>query len=208
MSYNSIENYAINHCFEESVHLAEIAELTENELQYSDMLSGKMVVGLLILLIKTGGYKNILEVGMFTGYATLGMAEILPEDGKITTIEMNDRYKGIAERVFEKSESAKKIEILFGNAREITKNLPESYDLIFLDADKQFYPTYYETLKPKLKSGGLLVTDNVFWSGAVLTKEDRKSKAIAEFNKMVKDDPDMEQVMLTIRDGVLIARKR
>ncbi len=207
MSYNSIENYAINHCFEESVHLTEIAELTENELQYSDMLSGKMAVGLLRLLIKTGGYKNILEVGMFTGYATLGMAEILPEDGKITTIEMNDRYKGIAERVFEKSESSKKIEILFGNAREITKNLSESYDLIFLDADKQFYPTYYETLKPKLKSGGLLVADNVFWSGTVLTQEDRKSKAIAEFNKIVKDDPDMEQVMLTVRDGVLIARK-
>lgn len=208
MSYTTIENYAINHCFQESVHLSEIAELTENELQYSDMLSGKMVVGLLKLLIKTGGYKNILEVGMFTGYATLGMAEVLPKDGNITTIEMNDRYKGIAERVFAKSESAKKIKLLFGNAREITKNLSESYDFIFLDADKQFYPEYYETLKPKLKNGGLFIADNVFWSGSVLTQKDRKSKAIAELNRMIKDDPNMEQVMLTVRDGVLIARKR
>jgi len=208
MPVNKLEQYSENHSFEESEILKGVREATKYELQYDDMLSGKLVLGLLKLLIRIGGYKRILEVGMFTGYATIGMAEELPNDGKITAIEMNQRYRQIAERFIHESGLAPKVEILFGNARELVQTLDDSFDLIFLDADKQFYPTYYNILKPKLRTGGLFVVDNVFWGGGVLDIADRKSEAIHKLNQLIKDDSDMEQVMLTIRDGLLIARKR
>ena len=208
MLYNDIEHYSSSFCFDESEILKAIRLATDSELNYADMLSGKMVAGLLRLLIQTGGYENILEIGMFTGYATLAMAEVLPENGKITTLEMNKRYYDIAMRHFNQFDNKNKIKVIFGNARESCLELDETYDLIFLDADKQFYPEYFNILKPKLNKGGILFADNVFWSGKVLDQSDRKSKAIHQFNEMVKADAEMEPLMLTIRDGVLIARKR
>lgn len=207
MLHNSLEDYSNSFCFEESSLLKSIREATDKELNYADMLSGKMVAGLLRLLIQTGGFKEILEVGMFTGYATLSMAEVLPQDGKITSLEMNKRYHDIAVRHFNAFSDNQKIEVIFGNARESCLKLKDSYDLIFLDADKQFYPEYFKILKPKLNIGGIMVIDNVFWGGKVLELSDRKSKAIHELCELIKGDSEMEQLMLTIRDGVLIARK-
>ncbi|MCC5933979.1 MAG: class I SAM-dependent methyltransferase [Balneolales bacterium] len=203
-----LQKYADQHCSEESDALKFIAKATHEELQYADMLSGKQVAGLLRLLIQTGGFKSVLEVGMFTGYATTAMAEALPADGHITTLEMNTLYAGIAARGFKVAGVEDKITVIMGSARETVLNIEGSFDLIFLDADKQWYPEYYRVLKPRLRSGGLLVSDNVFWYGGVLELEDRKSRAIHAFNEMLHEDEDMEVVMLGIRDGLSIARKR
>lgn len=207
MTFNDIGDYSNNYCFKESEILSSIRQATISELNYANMLSGQMVAGILRLLIQATRAKSILEVGMFTGYATMAMAEVLPDNGKITSIEMNKRYHDIAIRHFLMYNGKSKIDVLFGNARELCKGLNGSYDLIFLDADKQFYPEYYTILKQKLNIGGHFVADNVFWGGKVLEQSDRKSKAIHTFNEMVKNDSDMDQLMLTIRDGVLIARR-
>ncbi len=207
-TYEQLQQYAKDHTSRESESLQFIVKATAEELQYDDMLSGRQVAGLLRLLIQTGNLKQILEVGMFTGYATLSMAEVLPEGGRITTLEMNTLYKSVAERAFSKSGLADRIEIIFGNARETCVSLEGGLDLIFLDADKQYYPEYYKILKPKLTSGGLFVIDNVFWHGGVLEPSDRKSRAIDELNNMIAKDDEMETVMLDIRDGITISRKK
>ncbi|AXJ01058.1 caffeoyl-CoA O-methyltransferase [Cyclonatronum proteinivorum] len=206
--FSALQTYADTHSSEESEARKYIIQATHSELQYADMLSGKQVAGLLRLLIQTGGYTRILEVGMFTGYATTAMAEVMPDNGHITTLEMNTLYAGIAKRGFKMAGLQDKITVIMGSARETVLQLSETYDLIFLDADKQWYPEYLRVLKPKLKSGGLLVADNVFWYGGVLENKDRKSQAINTFNKMLQQDNEMEVVMLGIRDGLSIARKR
>ena len=203
-----LQEYAKQHTSEESEALKFIVKATAEELQYDDMLSGRQIGTLLRLFVQTSNASNILEVGMFTGYATLSMAEVLPEGGRITALEMNTLYMGIAERAFEMAGLKDRINIIHGNARESCKELKDSYDLIFLDADKQQYPQYFKDLKPRLKPGGLLVVDNVFWYGGVLEKNDRKSIAVHELNEMLLNDPDMETVMLDIRDGLTISRKR
>ncbi len=204
----NLEQYSDEFSFTESPELQKVVYLSDKELQYADMISGKQVAGLLRTLISIGKYKRVLEVGMFTGYATLAMAEVLPDDGEITTLEMNTRYLNIAERCFADSPHHHKINIVFGNARENVKKLTGKFDLIFLDADKQFYPEYFKILDKHLATGGLLVADNVFWHGKVLELNDRKSIAINEMSRLFKENEDYETVMLTVRDGLLIARKR
>lgn len=212
---NSIDKlvaYAEAHCEPESEAVRYIMDMSRDDLAYTDLISGRQVVNLLRLMIQVGGFSELLEVGMFTGYATLSMAEVLPPGGRITTLEMNTRYQAIAERGFAQAtpEVRRKIRIIPGNARETCAGLADTFDLIFLDADKQFYPQYYEMLKPRLRTGGLFVVDNVFWYGGVLqnkAKLDQKSRAIDELNKMLIDAPDMQTVMLDIRDGLSISRK-
>ncbi len=205
---NQLREYASSFTTKESESLRFIAETTHNELEYAEMLSGKQVTGLLRMLITAGGITEILEVGMFTGYATLSMAEVLPENGRITTLEMNTLYKSVAERAFKMAGVTDKIDIILGNARETCTGLGGQYGLIFLDADKQNYPEYFRVLKPKLRQGGFFVVDNVFWGGGVLDPQDRKSKAIHELNTILANDEDMETVMLDIRDGLTISRKK
>lgn len=203
-----LQEYAKQHTSEDSEALKFIIKATSEELQYDDMLSGRQIGTLLRLLVQTSNATKILEVGMFTGYATLSMAEVLPEGGRITALEMNTLYMSIAERAFDMAGLQDRIDIIHGNARESCKELSDSYDLIFLDADKQYYPEYFRVLKPRLKPGGLLVVDNVFWYGGVLELNDRKSKAVHELNEMILNDEYMETVMLDIRDGLTISRKR
>lgn len=203
-----LQEYAKQHTSRESEALQFITKATAEELQYDDMLSGRQIGTMLRLLVQTSNATNILEVGMFTGYATLSMAEVLPDGGKITALEMNTLYMSIAERGFQMSGIKSRINVIHGNARETIRDLTDTYDLIFLDADKQHYPQYYADLKPKLKPGGLLVVDNVFWYGGVIKLNDRKSKAVHELNEILVKDPDMETVMLDIRDGLTISRKR
>jgi caffeoyl-CoA O-methyltransferase len=212
-TYEQLAAYAESHCEPESEAVKHILEMSREELAYTDILSGRQVVNLLRILIRIGGLSSILEVGMFTGYATLSMAEVLPEGGRITALEMNTRYEAVAERGFAAARKSvrDKIQIIHGNARESCHDLRETFDLIFLDADKQFYPQYYEILKPKLCAGGLLVVDNVFWHGGVLEEPeamDRKSRAIHALNQRLLTDTDMQTVMLDIRDGLSISRKR
>jgi caffeoyl-CoA O-methyltransferase len=204
----SIENYALNHTTEESPLLKEIREVTDRELEYSNMLTNRMVGRLLQTLIKLGGLHRVLEVGMFTGYSALTMAEALPENGEVVTLEMNERYEKIARDFVERSPDGRKISIVMGMAEDTLTDLDHNFDLAFIDADKRNYPLYYDLIKPRLSPGGIIVVDNAFWSGSVLNpNEDEKGKAVDELNKKIRDDSDVEHVLLTVRDGLHLVRK-
>lgn len=202
-----IEEYARKNTTRESTEAELITNATLNELDYPDMLSGSVEGRLLAMLVAFSGAKKILELGTFTGYSALSMAEALPEDGTLTTIEMNDVYAEIATRHFALSPHGHKIQLLFGTVRSILPTLDKTYDMIFLDADKSSYPEYYDMLIPRLRSNGILVVDNVLWYGNVLNPEDKKSSAIDAFNQKVTNDDRVENVLLTIRDGIQLIRK-
>lgn len=203
-----IEKYAETHTTEESAEIKALIQSSDEELDYIDMLSGQLVGQLLKMIIQISGAKRILEVGTFTGYSAIMMAEALPEDGKITTLEMNLRYQKISEKHFAESSQSHKIELIKGNAQEIIPQMEAEFDLVYLDADKLRYEYYFEHVLPKLKTGGLLITDNVLWDGTVLNPTDHKAQAIADFNAKVNEDERVEQVLLPVRDGVLIIRKK
>lgn len=188
--------------------LKELVRVSEKELEFTDMLSGPQVGALLRLLVLTAEARRILEIGTFTGYSAISMADALPDDGKLITIEMNERYRDISEPFFAREPYKDKIKQKMGNALEIIPTLSGKFDLIFLDADKIGYPTYYELLKGKLKSGGLFVADNVLWGGEVVRPKGEKSKAIHRFNKIIRDDQNVDQVMIPLRDGITIVRKK
>jgi caffeoyl-CoA O-methyltransferase len=202
-----IAEYTESFTSEESKTLKELVRVSERELEYTDMLSGPQVGILLKMLVQISEAKRILEVGTFTGYSAIWMTDALPDDGTLITLEMNERYRNISKPFFERDEYQKKIKQKMGNALEVIPTLSGDFDLIFLDADKISYPTYYEMLKPKLKSGGLFVIDNVLWEGTVLRPTDEKSRAIHKLNKLIRDDEDVEQVMIPVRDGITIVRK-
>lgn len=203
-----IQNYAERLTTPESDEIRTVVSSSDKELEYIDMLSGNLVGQLLKMLIYISGARRILEIGTFTGYSAIMMAEALPEDGKVITLEMNLRYQALAEKHFNLSEHSSKIELIKGDAREIITQMNEEFDLVYLDGDKMRYAFYFEKALPLLKSGGLLVADNVLWDGTVLEPEDHKARAIANFNEMVSKDDRVEQVLLPVRDGVFIIRKK
>ena len=202
-----IEKYAKTLSLDESDLLLNISKTTHEELEYDQMLSGKLEGRFLRMLIQLTGAKKILEIGMFTGYSALTMAEVLPDDGNIITCDTNERYANIARRFFEKSPCGHKISVKMGPALETLKKIEGPFDLIFLDADKNNYPEYYRILHPMLTIGGLLVVDNAFWDGKVIDRSDDKSIAIDRINRMIYEDPTVENVLLTIRDGINLVRK-
>lgn len=202
-----IEEYALNYTTKESEEIKEVVTSSDKELEYIDMLSGNLVGQLLKLLISISGAKRILEIGTFTGYSALVMAEALDGKGEIKTIEMNIRYQQLAEKHFNLYDKYGVIELIKGNAQEVLPELEGVFDLVFIDADKLRYEFYYEESIDKLKNGGLIITDNVLWNGTVLEPNDNKSEALNAFNKKVAEDNKVEQVLLPIRDGLLITRK-
>lgn len=208
MNLQAVEEYAIAHTTEDSLTVQELIRASEEDLEYTDMLSGRMVGRLLALLIKISGARRILEVGTFTGYSALTMAEALPDDGELFTCEYNKRYEAIARRFFSESDAGSKIELVMGKALDTIPTLEGQFDLVFLDADKINYPAYYEMIKPRLTTGGLMVIDNVFWGGEVIKAEEEKAQAIDCLNKMIAEDETVEQVMLTVRDGITLVRKK
>ncbi|HMB97368.1 MAG TPA: O-methyltransferase [Balneolaceae bacterium] len=198
--------YCNRHTTEESEILKELVKKTESELQYSDMICGPQVGELLKLLIRVSGSKRVLEIGTFTGYSALMMADALPVGGELITLELNECYKSISEQFFSRDPYCKIIKQVMGDAVETIDSMKGKFDLIFIDADKALYPEYYQKSKPKLKAGGIIIVDNVLWSGEILHPDDPKSAAIDRLNEMIRSDPDMQNVMLPVRDGVLIAR--
>lgn len=203
-----VERYAEDHSGPESVDILNLIQQSDAELDYIDMLSGPLVGNLLQLLVQLTGAKRILEIGTFTGYTAIKMAEILPEGGSIETIEMNLRYQKIAEKHIEQFGCTDKIVLIKANAREYVTQLDKVYDLIYLDADKLYYHHYYTHGLPHLKSGGLMVVDNVLWNANVLKPNDAKSEALDQFNKFITKDDRVDQVLLPIRDGCTVIRKR
>ena len=158
---SEVERYAEEHSTAESEVTAKLIQRSDEELAYIDMLSGTLVGNLLQFLVQISRAKNCLEIGTFTGYSAIKMAEVLPVDGRIDTIEMNIRYQDIAQKNFRLSGYEKKIHLIKANAREEITKLNTPYDLIYLDADKLYYQHYYDHCIPLLKSGGILVYQKI-----------------------------------------------
>ena len=203
-----IEKYAEMHSINDSDELKHLIASSNEVLEYIDMLSGPIVGGLLQQLIKISKAKTVLEIGTFTGYSAIKMAEALPEEGEIYTLEMNLKYQKIAESHFKKSLHTNKIRLIKGNAQQTLDLLDVTFDLVYLDGDKLRYQFYVDKVLPKLISGGLIVADNVLWDGAVLNPQDHKSQSIADFNRNMKLDSRVEVILLPIRDGLSIIRKK
>jgi caffeoyl-CoA O-methyltransferase len=160
---------------------------------------------LLRLLVRLCGARRVLEVGTFTGYSALAMASGLPDDGEIITCDIDPEATAIARRHWSRSPHGARITLRLGPALETIASLPGSFDLAFIDADKPGYIAYWEAIVPRIRAGGVVVADNVLWSGRVLEPKDGNDRALAAFNAHVRGDRRVEHVMLPIRDGVTIA---
>ncbi len=203
------EQYALNHTQAESLLLQSLIEHTYQTMLYPEKLSGRIVGKLLQFLIKISHAKHVLDIGMFTGYSSLSMAEALPEEGTVTAFEANPKAIEITKTFFDQSPHSHKIKIQFGFALELLPELQNDYyDLAFIDADKRSYLQYYEICLEKIKPGGLLIIDNAFWNGNVLDPQDEKDQVLVELNHRISQDARVENVFLTVRDGVNVVRKK
>jgi|TARA_B110000879_G_C11176693_1_gene516318 predicted O-methyltransferase YrrM len=172
------------------------------------MSSGPIQGRILSLISNLVRPKYILEIGTFTGFATLNLVRGLQPDGELITVEVNAELQYISNKYFTKSGYGDRINQLIGNAKEIVPALDYKFDLIFLDAGKKDYPIYYELILPKLRKGGIILADNILWSGKILDENmDKTSIVLDEFNKQVAKDSRVENVILPLRDGINVIRK-
>lgn len=204
----ALEDYCRRHTSAPDPLLDELAAYTQGHCQWPQMLTGPVEGTFLRLLVQLSGARRVLEIGTFTGYSALSMAAGLPEDGELITCEIDAERARIAQSFFDRSEHGRKISIRLAPALETLAGLATPLDFVFLDADKENYVNYYEAILPRLKRGGLLVADNVLWSGKVLDPKEKSDQAIVAFNHHVARDAQVEHVMLSVRDGMLLARKR
>jgi caffeoyl-CoA O-methyltransferase len=203
------EAYAADHTTPMSSLLEEIEHFTVTRTTYPSMLTGRVEGRFLQLVAQLSEAHQVVEIGTFTGYSALAMAEVLPHDGKVLTIERNPEYARIAQDFFDRSPSGYKITLRLGDALEVLNTLPDAKaDLVFIDADKQSYSVYYKESMRILRSGGLILADNVLWYGRIFDPKDDESRAVVAFNEMVKTDHRAEKLFLTIRDGIYLIRKR
>src|SRR5690606_29406360 len=173
------------------------------------MLSGHFQGRVLSMLSKIINPKHILEIGTYTGYATLCLAEGLSSDGTIDTVDNNEELVDFQRKYFDKSSFGSQIVQHLGNALEIIPTLNKKYDLVFIDADKENYINYFNMVVPMISKGGIILSDNVLWSGKVLQEvkaNDKSTKTLLEYNQLLKNDPRVETVLLPIRDGLTVSR--
>jgi caffeoyl-CoA O-methyltransferase len=204
------ENYTAKYSSEESTLLANISAETASSHAQAHMLSGQTQGQFLRMLSTLIRPKYILEIGTFTGYSALCLAEGLDTDGELHTIELREEDANTAQQNFHKSIQNKQITLHRGNALEIIDTLHYTWDLVFIDADKTGYIQYYEKIIPKLADNGLILADNVLFHGQVLVDpiQGKNAKAIHAFNEHVKNDPRTEQVLITLRDGISLIKKK
>ncbi len=203
-----IEAYAANHTRPQPELLNRLAQETHGSMKDPEMLTGRLEGGFLRLMVRAFQARRIVEVGMFTGYSALSMAEALPDDGELITCEVNPKAEALARRYFQESPHGSKIEIRMGPALETLEKLEGPFDFAFIDADKENYPSYYELCLERLRPGGAIAVDNVLWSGRVLDPQDEETRAIATLNERVSKDDRVDHVLLTIRDGVMLVIKK
>ena len=204
----AVEQFAHKHTEPETDLYARLCEETYRSMDRPQMQVGLVEGRFLQILVRLTGARNILEVGMFTGYSTLMMAEALPDDGRLITCEVDPRAEAMARKYFDESPHGHKITIRMGPALETIKTLSGPFDLVFIDADKPNYSNYYHACFPLVELGGLIIGDNVLWSGKVIDPQDDDTRAIVAFNQLVQSDPRVENVCLTVRDGMMLAWKR
>lgn len=205
-----ILQYTEAHSSHESELLASLRRETHVNYLYPRMLSGALQGRILSMLSKTMSPNILLEIGTYTGYSALCLAEGLAPGGKLISIEIDPELRSIGEKYVAMAGFADRIELLTGAALEIIPTLPDPIDLVFMDAEKYEYPEYYAAVLPKMRHGGVIIADNVLWSGQVIQAEitDKKTEALRSFNRMVVEDPNVEVVMLPIRDGISVIRKK
>lgn len=204
-----LENYVAAHSENEPDLLYRLNKETHQKILQPRMLSGHFQGRVLSMLSKIIAPKHILEIGTYTGYATLCMAESLQKDGSIDTIDINEELEEIQHKYFELSPYSHQIFQHIGNALDIIPALDKKFDLVFIDADKPNYINYFHLIVPLMNKGGIILSDNVLWSGKVLDEvhnKDVSTKVLLEYNRLLKEDPRVETVLLPIRDGLTVSR--
>lgn len=207
----AIENYVANHSEKEPALLNELNHETWEKVLVPRMLSGHIQGRVLSMLSHMIQPKNVLEIGTYTGYSALCFAEGLSDGGKIHTIDINEELETMANNYIEKAGLREKIVNHIGNAMEIIPSLQESFDLVFIDADKTNYSNYYDLVFDQVKSGGYIIADNVLWSGKVIDEtqnDDPDTAALKAYCKKVHDDDRVQNVLFPVRDGLMIVRKK
>lgn len=205
----NIERYALQHTDSEADYLQELQRQTHLQVLMPRMLSGHLQGRFLAMFSKLLQPQNILEIGTYTGYSALCLAEGLAENGKLVTIDINEELENFTKSFFEKASMQDKIKMLIGNALDIIPTLSQTWDLVFIDADKINYKKYYELVLPQVRTGGWIIADNVLWSGKVVDKQaqDKDTQALREFNDFVQNDTRVSNFLLPLRDGLLIMQK-
>ena len=210
-SFCNIEEYILNHSDEEDPILAELNRETNLKILRPRMLSGHLQGKILEMISKMINPERILELGTYTGYSAICLAKGLQENGIFHTIEINDELEDIIRKYFTKAQIENTVKLHFGDARKIIPEINEQFDLIFIDADKREYLEYYNIVFDYVKPGGFILADNVLWSGKVIdlkSPDDEYTKGIFEFNEFIKNDDRVEKVILPLRDGLMLIRKK
>ncbi|MBU3027359.1 O-methyltransferase [Zobellia galactanivorans] len=206
---SDLEDYIQNHSEDEPQLLQELTRETHLKVVRPRMLTGHFQGRVLSVLSKIIYPKNILEIGTYTGYSALCLAEGMQKDGQLHTIDINEELQDIQERYFSRSAYKDQIVQHIGDAKTIIPQLEATFDLVFIDAEKRDYPDYFELAIQKTRPGSVILSDNVLWSGKVVEPVEKKDKVtpiLLEFNKKLKEDPRVETVLLPIRDGLTLSR--
>jgi predicted O-methyltransferase YrrM len=206
-----LSDYCENNTSPESEVLAKLNRETHLKVVSPRMLSGHLQGRFLSFISKLQQPKLIVEIGTYTGYSALCLAEGLHPEGKLISIDVNEETSAFAKSFIQKTEYANKIELILADAKEYVTTITEPIDLVFIDADKKNYLAYYHLIIDKIKSGGLIIADNVLWSGKITMPEstmDRETLALHQFNQFVQQDARVENILLPIRDGLMVVRKK
>jgi caffeoyl-CoA O-methyltransferase len=203
-----VEAYAEAHTTPPDPLLAALAEETRGTMSAPQMLTGTIEGRFLELLVFASGARRVLELGTFTGYSALSMAAALPDGGRIDTCDIEPRHVEVARRYIAQSPHGSKITIHVGPALDTIARLEGEFDLVFIDADKPNYASYYDAVLPRLSARGIVAIDNTLWSGRVLDPQDEPTRAIAALNDRIAADERVVAVQLTVRDGVTLVRRR
>jgi caffeoyl-CoA O-methyltransferase len=207
----ALARYVEDHSAPEPELLTRLRGETQANLPDPQMQVGRVEGALLRLLVAISGARRVLEIGTYSGYSALAMASALPEGGRLVTCDIDPEATKVARRYFDESPWGAAIEIRLGPALDTIAALAsagEGFDLVFIDADKEGYVDYFEAVLPLLPPGGLIVADNTLWSGRVLDPQSASDHAIVRFNAKLAADERVDQVLLSVRDGVMLARKR
>lgn len=202
-----IQEYAIKHSDREASILYDLTEATRDAVKGPAKISGHIVGTFLRMLVQITNSKSILEIGTFSGYSSLAMAMGLPEDGKLVTLDNNKEMAALAREYWDRTHLGKLIELKLGDVVETLKEVEGPFDMAFIGGTKNDYVDYWDAAVEKVKSGGIIVVDNVLLSGTVLNPKDEMAKTIDAFNEHVRYDQRVQRLMLTLHDGLTLARK-